>query len=965
MSDYMDETSSTPEGKANGQRPNRSRKPNNYYNRRNRHRSSRPNPKPVEEESADDLFSEIDSASEQEELSPEYQSGQSYSNAFAEAKSKREEELKKRKFKNTEAEDEDEADEDFEYDSEDESPEEDVPEKEQTEDSEEYEEEYQEEDEETVFETDDEDEDVEYVDFDEEDEDDSENVVFDADESNEYDSEDAEDGDYEEDLDDIAESDEEDEEYEESEEDNEDDDKDEDDSAFSTKTKVIIGVVIAILVLAIIGAGIFFLSKGKEQPKEPTTSAAPADGSVTSIKFAEPSLNLRVGETSPLEIVIEPKDAKDKVLKLKSNDPAIAKVDEQGKVTGVSSGSTTINATLKSNEAITASLIVNVIDEEQNTLNIYNKFVNSVIDGSTDIDSDTETDTDSETEEETEGEDTDTEKDTDTDTRKVVVKNVLTGSLIEDIDSDGEMELALMYKGENDGTNVRFFHLVDPNAVEEEPKEEEPKYDEYGNLIEEEETDTASDSDKAADKQDGEKVEKVVAEVDKDSELYTTLYSTLEEKGANWNTCYLEIKEGETSPTKVDILSKGYESPSYVFESEDQTVATVDSQGNIKGVKPGNTFVIVTSPLNSEAMAKIKVRIKDDTDLLDDYLAKIPVVNSTNDPVFPTETLTGKAIVDLDGDGISELLLRFDYGSNVETINMVKVENEKCVVYKTYNNISDLYEYSEGKGYYNNTILVHYTTGKVCMEYKGVVSKEDSKTKTSEQKILSVEEGGKLSELINFKTTTDITTKTVTSEVAVDNTTTSSSDDTSSVIDEDSDVWYEDSDEDTDSESVVSEDESNEEDDYGYEASYAQLTFDEIADGGIDLVMKKAAKKVPEAAAAPDDEEDNDYDYDNDNDNDDDNGDDDTSSETSSKTDNDDTNTNDDDTNTNDDGQSTSTVTSEITEETTKYFVNGSPVEQSVYEEFLATYSARYSVWSAWESVDTLVDNAADSGISE
>ena len=240
------------------------------------------------------------------------------------------------------------------------------------------------------------------------------------------------------------------------------------------------------------------------------------------------------------------------------------------------------------------------------------------------------------------------------------------------------------------------------------------------------------------------------------------------------------------------------------------------------------------------------------------------------------------------------------------------------------------------------------------------MSKEDSKTKTSEQKILSVEEGGKLSELINFKTTTDITTKTVTSEVVVDNTTTSSSDETSSVIDEDSDVWYEDSDEDTDSESVVSEDESSEEDDYGYEASYAQLTFDEIADGGIDLVMKKAAKKVPEAAAAPDDEEDNDYDYDydNDNDNDDDNGDDDTSSEASSKTD-------DDDTNTNDDGQSTSTVTSEITEETTKYFVNGSPVEQSVYEEFLATYSARYSVWSAWESVDTLVDDAADSGISE
>ena len=46
-----------------------------------------------------------------------------------------------------------------------------------------------------------------------------------------------------------------------------------------------------------------------------------------------------------------------------------------------------------------------------------------------------------------------------------------------------------------------------------------------------------------------------------------------------------------------------------------------------------------------------------------------------------------------------------------------------------------------------------------------------------------------------------------------------------------------------------------------------------------------------------------------------------------------------------------STVTSEIEEETTKYFVNGSSVEKSVYEEMLATFSARYSVWNAWESV--------------
>ena len=953
MSDYIDETPLTDEEiaaaiaaakkakaeKAKVKNQNKSRKPNNNYKKKNYNKA-----KSQDEESSENLFDEIDSVADTEEddenLSPKMKSAKSFSNAFAAAKSKREMDLQKRKSEAEEA-DEAEAEPETETEEEASAAESDVTEESVNEGGsfEENEEAFDEEENAQFDENEDANGD-EYIDDLGEDDDDG---IFDTDNEDEQYVENVEidDGDYEEEqLDDD--------------EDDEDDDEDDDDeSAFSTKTKVIIGIIIAILVLAIIGAGVFFLTRGKSQGGEPTVSSQISDGSVTGIHFKDPSLSLMVGETVPLEIIVEPEDAEDKVLKLKSNDPAIAKVDEQGKITGVASGSTTVTATLKSNETITATLVVNVIDDDQDAINMYNKFVNSILDGSTDIDSDSDTDSDSDSDSDTDESEAqneeDTDSDSDTDTRKKVVeKDVLTGSMIKDLDSDGNLDLALYYKGAEDSVNVRIFKLADPNAKEEEPEEEEPQYDEFGNLIESTDTDTEdagenTDSEKKSDdkKDSG---EKVITEIAKDTEQYTTCYAAIEEN-ASWNTCFVQIKEEETATAKVTILSSGYESPSYEFVSEDQTIATVDAQGNIKGIKPGTTFVTVTSPLNSDAMAKIKVTVKDDTDLLDDYLAQIPTVNSTNDSVFPTETLTGKAIVDLDNDGVSELLLRFDYGSNVQTINMVKVENDQCVVYKTYNNLSDLYEYSEGSGYYSNSILVHYTTGKLCMEYRGVVAKEDSSTKTSEQKILSVENSGSLSELVNFRTTTDITTKTVTSEVVVsddDDTSSTTSDGSSSIVDEDSDVWY---DNDTDSdESVTSDDGSGEYYDEDIETSYAALTFDDILDvesGSISLSSKKAEKKLPEAAAAPgDDDEDGDYDdqaYD----------DDDTSSadETSTSSQSDD----DDDSN---ESQVTSTVTSEVTEETTKYFVNGSPVEKSVYEEMLATYAARYSVWNAWESVD-------------
>lgn len=885
-----------------------------------------------DEESTESLFNEIDSAAENDEkLSPKMASARSFSNAFAAARMRREKDLLKKKAEKAAEQEEEEQS----YIEEDVTP------------AQTYDEDYEEE---VVFEADGEYEEYNeeeygeyeesegYEEYDNSEEYASEEYVSDEYESEEYATEfevDGEEDGYENYADEdsgeyegIFQPDEEDtpnygervsvDEYEEyDDEDDDEDDEDEEESTFSTKTKVIIGVIIAVLVLAIIGAGIVFFSKGgDDEPVDSDTTSA-ADGTeVKSLKFAEPSVSLRVGESVALDIIIEPETATDKTLKLKSNDTSIVTVGEDGKITGVASGSTTVTATLKSNETITATLIVNVINEKQNALNIYNDFVNSILDGSTDIDSDSDTD------EAVEDTETDTESNSDTETDTVeVAEDVLTGSIIRDLNGDDALELALLYANKNEGSSVRIFYLADENS-DEDVDTEEVMYDEYGNIIESTETDTAEEEN--TDSEEATVSEKVLTELDIYSEMYSVCYNAIETEAIGWNTCFAEVKEEEVVQARVTILSDEYTSPTYVYETSDETVATVDTQGNIKGIKPGTCFITVTSPLNSEAMAKIKIRVKDDTDLLEDYLAQVPIVNYTNDAVIPTETLTGKAITDIDNDGVSELLLRFSYGNNVETINMVKIENEQCVVYKTYKNLSDLYDFYEGDGSYSNNVLIHYTTGAVCMEYKGIVAKKDSKTKTSEQRIYSVEDNGSLSELVNFTTTTDISTKTVTSEVVIEDT------DTSSYY-EDSDEWY-DSDyyyEDSDSEYYEDTDSSYDDGGY-YEESYATFTFDDVVRGGISFADKTAGKTLPQTVGEP---EDGDSDYYDDEDY--------TSSEYDYDEDYDDDEV----------SKVTSTVTSEIIEESTKYFVNGTPVEQSVYEETLSSYSARYSVWSSWESV--------------
>ncbi len=153
----------------------------------------------------------------------------------------------------------------------------------------------------------------------------------------------------------------------------------------SSKTKVIVGIIIAILVLAIIGSGLFVLKKRTPKSEESVTISNSSDFIVKDVQFKDKSLNLKVGETVTLDIVVEPDSIKTDDIEFKSNDSAVAKVDVNGKITGFAPGSTTVTATLKSDSTIMSTINVKVINDTDTAE------TKSVIDSSTDKNSDTDT----------------------------------------------------------------------------------------------------------------------------------------------------------------------------------------------------------------------------------------------------------------------------------------------------------------------------------------------------------------------------------------------------------------------------------------------------------------------------------------------------------------------------------------------------------------------------------------------
>ena len=68
---------------------------------------------------------------------------------------------------------------------------------------------------------------------------------------------------------------------------------------------------------------------------------------MTGVKLDKTNLTLYVGSSAGLSATVLPKGAYDKTVTWKSADPKIAKVDADGKVTGVKAGTVKVTVTTK------------------------------------------------------------------------------------------------------------------------------------------------------------------------------------------------------------------------------------------------------------------------------------------------------------------------------------------------------------------------------------------------------------------------------------------------------------------------------------------------------------------------------------------------------------------------------------------------------------------------------------------
>ena len=81
---------------------------------------------------------------------------------------------------------------------------------------------------------------------------------------------------------------------------------------------------------------------------------------LTSVSFTEKTMDLGAGGSRKAEVIYKPDNAIDKSLIWTTSNPAIADVDQEGVITGVSYGTATITATSAVNTKATATLTVNV-----------------------------------------------------------------------------------------------------------------------------------------------------------------------------------------------------------------------------------------------------------------------------------------------------------------------------------------------------------------------------------------------------------------------------------------------------------------------------------------------------------------------------------------------------------------------------------------------------------------------------
>jgi formylglycine-generating enzyme required for sulfatase activity len=92
---------------------------------------------------------------------------------------------------------------------------------------------------------------------------------------------------------------------------------------------------------------------------DPTTTTNPEGVALTGVGFDKPTLNLMVGDEATLEVVFTPADATNKNITWENEDDNVATVDENGLVSAVAEGQTTITITSEDG-GYTATCVVTV-----------------------------------------------------------------------------------------------------------------------------------------------------------------------------------------------------------------------------------------------------------------------------------------------------------------------------------------------------------------------------------------------------------------------------------------------------------------------------------------------------------------------------------------------------------------------------------------------------------------------------
>ena len=96
---------------------------------------------------------------------------------------------------------------------------------------------------------------------------------------------------------------------------------------------------------------------------------------VTSISLNKNKTYIEIGNTEALQLTIEPEDATDKTVDWVSSNPSIATVDDNGTITAISEGYTTISANIRE---LSASCMVYVVSEESNYLDFIDNNVKNL-----------------------------------------------------------------------------------------------------------------------------------------------------------------------------------------------------------------------------------------------------------------------------------------------------------------------------------------------------------------------------------------------------------------------------------------------------------------------------------------------------------------------------------------------------------------------------------------------------------